>query len=129
MGERPPLSLYPRSNRAAASRRLRGGWGGSREHGNSSQCPNGHTFKVKDKYAGKKGLCPHCEGQVIVVVPDALSLLDETDELQKDAIRHRQAAKHADAQRSSSAAPAPSSTTRTTSAPRPAPAAACWAPP
>jgi len=56
-------------------------------------CPNGHTFKVKDKYAGKKGLCPHCEGQVIVVVPDALSLLDEGDELQKDAIRHRQAAK------------------------------------
>lgn len=59
------------------------------------QCPNGHSFKVKDKYAGKKGLCPHCEGQVIVVVPDAFSLLDETDELQKDAIRHRQAAKHA----------------------------------
>lgn len=59
------------------------------------QCPNGHTFKVKDKYAGKKGLCPHCEGQVIVVVPDAFSLLDETDELQKDAIRHRQAAKQA----------------------------------
>jgi rRNA maturation protein Nop10 len=59
------------------------------------QCPNGHTFKVKDKYAGKKGLCPHCEGQVIVVVPDAFSLLDETDELQKDAIRHRQAAQHA----------------------------------
>jgi hypothetical protein len=58
------------------------------------KCPNGHTFKVKDKYAGKKGLCPHCEGQVIVVVPDALSLLDESDELQKDAIRHRQAAAH-----------------------------------
>lgn len=60
------------------------------------QCPNGHTFKVKDKYAGKKGLCPHCEGQVIVLVPDAFSLLDETnEELQKDAIRHRQAAKQA----------------------------------
>jgi hypothetical protein len=58
------------------------------------KCPNGHTFKVKDKYAGKKGLCPHCEGQVIVLVPDALTLLDETDELQMDAIRHRQAAKH-----------------------------------
>jgi Zn finger protein HypA/HybF involved in hydrogenase expression len=57
------------------------------------ECPNGHVFKVKDKYAGKKGLCPHCEGQVIVVVPDAFSMLDETDELQKDAIRHRQAAK------------------------------------
>ena len=37
------------------------------------ECPNGHTFKVKDKYAGKKGLCPHCEGQVIVQVPDVLS--------------------------------------------------------
>lgn len=56
------------------------------------KCPHGHVFKVKDKYAGKKGLCPHCEGQVIVVVPDALTLLDETDELQMDAIRHRQAA-------------------------------------
>ncbi|MGD9633508.1 MAG: hypothetical protein AB7G28_05925 [Pirellulales bacterium] len=66
------------------------------------KCPNGHTFKVKDKYAGKKGLCPHCEGQVIVVVPDALTLLDETDELQKDAIRHRQAAKHPTASSSSS---------------------------
>ena len=57
------------------------------------ECPNGHTFKVKDKYAGKKGLCPHCEGQVIVVVPDALSLREVNDDLQKDAIRHRQAAK------------------------------------
>ena len=37
------------------------------------ECPNGHIFKVKDKYAGKKGLCPHCEGQVIVQVPDALT--------------------------------------------------------
>jgi hypothetical protein len=67
------------------------------------KCPNGHIFKVKDKYAGKKGLCPHCEGQVIVLVPDALTLLDETDELQKDAIRHRQAAKHPTATSSSSA--------------------------
>jgi hypothetical protein len=65
-------------------------------------CPNGHTFKVKDKYAGKKGLCPHCEGQVIVVVPDALSMLDEKDELQQDAIRNRQAAKHSKPNSSSS---------------------------
>jgi len=34
-------------------------------------CPNGHEFKVKDKYAGKKGLCPYCKGQVAVRVPDA----------------------------------------------------------
>ena len=36
-------------------------------------CPNGHEFKVKDKYAGKKGLCPFCKGQVSVRVPDAVS--------------------------------------------------------
>ncbi|MEM9353787.1 MAG: hypothetical protein AAGA92_12300 [Planctomycetota bacterium] len=35
------------------------------------RCPNGHEFKVKDKYAGKKGLCPFCEGEVKVRVPDA----------------------------------------------------------
>ena len=32
-------------------------------------CPNGHHFSVKDKYAGKKGICPYCEGQVVVRVP------------------------------------------------------------
>jgi hypothetical protein len=57
------------------------------------ECPNGHVFKVKDKYAGKKGLCPHCEGQVIVHVPDALtSGVDEI--LQQEAIQRRQAAQH-----------------------------------
>lgn len=39
-------------------------------------CPHGHHFSVKDKYAGKKGLCPYCEGQVLVRVPDALSSQD-----------------------------------------------------
>jgi len=33
------------------------------------ECPNGHVFKVKDKYAGKKGICPHCDGKVVVQVP------------------------------------------------------------
>ena len=37
------------------------------------KCPHGHIFKVKDKYAGKKGLCPHCTGQVEVRVPDLFS--------------------------------------------------------
>ena len=37
------------------------------------KCPNGHDFKVKDKYAGKKGLCPYCKGQVAVRVPDPAS--------------------------------------------------------
>jgi hypothetical protein len=37
------------------------------------ECPHGHVFKVKDKYAGRKGLCPHCPGQVVVQVPDLLT--------------------------------------------------------
>jgi hypothetical protein len=55
------------------------------------ECPNGHVFKVKDKYAGKKGLCPHCEGQVIVIVPDALTAHEASDVLQREAIQRRQA--------------------------------------
>lgn len=37
------------------------------------ECPHGHIFKVKDKYAGRKGLCPKCPTQVVVQVPDVLS--------------------------------------------------------
>ena len=67
------------------------------------ECPNGHTFKVKDKYAGKKGLCPHCEGQVIVQVPDALTANPASDILQREAIARRQGAhQHAAPQSSSS---------------------------
>ena len=58
------------------------------------ECPNGHVFKVKDKYAGKKGLCPHCEGQVIVLVPDALTAMSGSDILQREALERRQAAAH-----------------------------------
>lgn len=47
------------------------------------KCPNGHSFRVKDKYAGKKGLCPYCPGQVTVRVPDASS----SAELQSAAYR------------------------------------------
>ena len=38
------------------------------------ECPNGHVFKVKEKYAGKKGICPLCPGKVSVQVPDTLSI-------------------------------------------------------
>ncbi len=58
------------------------------------QCPHGHVFKVKDKYAGKKGLCPHCEGQVIVLVPDTLSDSGLNDVLQREALQRRQASHH-----------------------------------
>jgi hypothetical protein len=56
------------------------------------ECPHGHIFKVKDKYAGKKGLCPHCEGQVIVQVPDALTVSETSETLQREALQRRQAA-------------------------------------
>jgi hypothetical protein len=36
-------------------------------------CPNGHVLKVKDKYAGKTGFCPLCEGRVRITVPQKLS--------------------------------------------------------
>lgn len=55
------------------------------------ECPHGHVFKVKDKYAGKKGLCPHCEGQVIVQVPDALTVSETAETLPREAIQRRQA--------------------------------------
>lgn len=58
------------------------------------ECPHGHVFKVKDKYAGKKGLCPHCEGQVIVLVPDATTT-PASEVLQREAIQRRQKAQHA----------------------------------
>src|SRR6185503_16969381 len=70
------------------------GSGGRPNMGIQVECPNGHTFKVKDKYAGKKGLCPHCEGQVIVQVPDALTANPASDTLQREAIQRRQAAQH-----------------------------------
>jgi len=57
------------------------------------ECPHGHVFKVKDKYAGKKGLCPHCEGQVIVLVPDATTT-QASEVLQREAIQRRQKAQH-----------------------------------
>lgn len=49
------------------------GWKVRATMGIHVKCPHGHVFKVKDKYAGKKGLCPKCEGQVVVLVPDATS--------------------------------------------------------
>jgi hypothetical protein len=66
------------------------------------ECPNGHIFKVKDKYAGKKGLCPHCEGQVIVQVPDALTANPASETLQREAIQRRQASQHHTAAHASS---------------------------
>ncbi len=38
-------------------------------------CPNGHILHVKNKYAGKSGLCPHCHARV--QVPTRESVLDD----------------------------------------------------
>jgi hypothetical protein len=35
----------------------------------SAKCPNGHVLKVKDEFAGKSGLCPHCHARVFVPMP------------------------------------------------------------
>lgn len=56
------------------------------------ECPNGHVFKVKDKYAGKKGLCPQCEGQVVVQVP---AMPDKTESAFREAIIQEHRAAHA----------------------------------
>src|SRR5690606_28064288 len=58
------------------------------------ECPHGHVFKVKDKYAGKRGLCPHCKGQVVVLVPDAYSS-GAMQEAYRKAIDAEQHAAHA----------------------------------
>lgn len=36
-------------------------------------CPNGHRIKVKDKLAGKKGICPHCDARFRIPLKDAAS--------------------------------------------------------
>ena len=54
-------------------------------------CPNGHHLKVKDKYAGKRGLCPHCKARVKVPLmltdADALELVGQWEAPQPAAQR------------------------------------------
>jgi hypothetical protein len=37
--------------------------------GITAKCANGHILRVKDEFAGKTGLCPHCRGRVFVPMP------------------------------------------------------------
>ncbi|MBI2825575.1 MAG: hypothetical protein HYX69_12905 [Planctomycetia bacterium] len=46
----------------------------------SFRCPNGHLLKVKDKYAGQTGLCPHCQARVLV------PRLPENEKMSEEAI-------------------------------------------
>jgi uncharacterized paraquat-inducible protein A len=36
-------------------------------------CENGHDLKVKEKYAGREGICPHCKAKVKVPERQAIS--------------------------------------------------------
>lgn len=40
-------------------------------------CPNGHTLKVKDKYAGQTGLCPRCQARILVPEPATAGLSED----------------------------------------------------
>jgi hypothetical protein len=40
-------------------------------------CPNGHTLKVSDEMAGKRGLCPICKAKVEVPKREAGELTEE----------------------------------------------------
>lgn len=59
------------------------------------ECPHGHVFKVKEKYAGKRGLCPHCKGQVEVRVPAALDTSQAAEQAYRDAVISTHRAKNA----------------------------------
>jgi DNA-directed RNA polymerase subunit RPC12/RpoP len=39
-------------------------------------CPNGHKLKIKEKYAGQTGLCPHCQSRVLVPSLNEDAVLD-----------------------------------------------------
>jgi hypothetical protein len=41
-------------------------------------CPNGHALKIKDKYAGKAGLCPICKARIKVPIPKVDVLPEES---------------------------------------------------
>jgi len=44
-----------------------------------AKCANGHVLRVKDEFAGRSGICPHCRGRVFVPMPirDKSSISDE----------------------------------------------------
>ena len=65
------------------------------------RCPGGHALRVKDKYAGKTGRCPHCGGLVRVpqsnedlereVLEVLDSIADDTLPVHQETAHHEQA--------------------------------------
>jgi anti-sigma B factor antagonist len=40
-------------------------------------CPNGHEMQVKNEFAGKSGLCPHCKSRIEVPVPEPKAVSED----------------------------------------------------
>lgn len=53
-------------------------------------CPKGHHFKVKSKYAGKKGLCPYCQSVVRVPALDP----EQTEKRHREVVAQEVRAQH-----------------------------------
>lgn len=60
------------------------------------KCPHGHIFKVKNKYAGKRGLCPHCTEQVVVEVPVSTTSDEINKAYRKAVVEEQRASQSAD---------------------------------
>lgn len=41
------------------------------------KCPNGHSLKIKESYAGKTGLCPICKARIKVPIPQPRETSDD----------------------------------------------------
>jgi hypothetical protein len=41
-------------------------------------CPNGHALKIKEKYAGRAGLCPICKARIKVPAPQTDVIPDDS---------------------------------------------------
>ena len=55
-------------------------------------CPNGHSLSVKDKFAGKSGLCPRCKARIqvphVLTADDVLDMVGDWQE--PEPIPHRE---------------------------------------
>jgi hypothetical protein len=55
-------------------------------------CPNGHALKIKEKYAGKTGLCPKCRAAIDVPAPRPSSIDELIDLVPRAPVKFTDAA-------------------------------------
>jgi hypothetical protein len=51
-------------------------------------CPNGHQLRIKEKYAGKAGLCPKCRAAIHVPALVPSSIDDLIDLVPRPPVKH-----------------------------------------